>query len=370
MKTSLRAGLRRGAATVELAVSMIFLVPLIMYMVTLQEMFIMKFNGQEGAIQASWDFTVLDYSQAPPMDSGEQGFNGGSVGSMSRLTYCDHSAAYDSYDQPRDCDDQVHHKNMTVHECWIGDSPGSYGGQISCYSAGEPLRPTGAASGAVAQQFGNGGVVNCTSRLGIMNYYLPNSFLNNFRKGKGFDVNTDASGQNKEKMKSRWAFGNDASKQAAGNQDQAHNDKDQATPAGDKSLGSNYWRLARTNHQMLTDPWAVGLVNGGNVQGINPNVPSAFNSGGIYGRIRVAYGTAGQAIRSAERWNQDIQQAGFLNGNSRQDARGDNLDTAAAAFRPNSAEQEFNNHWAAQWSDQRVRSAHGSRGSAYFGLQQ
>lgn len=365
---SLRTQGRRGAATVELAVSMIFLVPLIMYMVTLQEMFIMKFNGQEGAIQASWDFTVLDYSKAAPYDSGERGFVGGSVGGMSRLTYCDHSAAYDSYDQETDCEHQRHHTNMTVHECWIGDDPSSYGGQISCYSAGADLRPTGAAVNAIVQAFGNGGVVNCTSRLGIMNYYLPNSFLNNFRGGQGFGVNSYSQNRDdtkKEKMKSRWAFGNDTSKQAAGNQDQAHNDKDQATPKGNTSAGSNYWRLARTNHQLLTDTWAVGLENGGNVRAVTPG----GGGGAIFQRVAAAYATQGNRLNAARNWNQSMQQA-FLHRMSSLDGVGDEVLTPTAAFRPNDAQQNFNNHWAAQWSDQRVQSAHGSRGSAYFGLQQ
>ncbi|MBE2254043.1 MAG: hypothetical protein IAE78_31235 [Myxococcus sp.] len=348
---------RRGAASVELAVSMIFLVPLIMYMIFLQDMLIMKMNGQEAAVQASWDYAVLDYGSK--VDSYI-------VGRMSRLTYCDHSAAYDSYDQPYDCNDDTHHKAMTAHECWIGTDPAAYGGQVRC-SVSEQLSPSGAATSAVAN-FGQGGVVNCNSRLGIMNYYLPNSFLNNFRGGKGFTVNTDASGTAKKKMDSRWAVGNGA----ASAQDKAHDDRTQATPNGETSLGSNYWRLARTEHAMLVDPWALGLSGGTDpIGGINPDMPSGPNlTNPLYARIRAAYGTASGATDKAEQWNKDIESAGMIKGNSRQDVVGDNLTTAAAAFEPNNAQQEFSNHWAAQWSDSRIQATNNSRQNGYFGLAQ
>lgn len=348
---------RRGAASVELAVSMIFLVPLIMYMIFLQDMLIMKLNGQEAAVQAAWDFTVLDFGSK--IDSHM-------VGKFTRLTYCDHSAAYDSYDQPYDCDDATHHKAMTAHECWIGTDPAKYGGQVRC-SVSEPLSPSGDATSAVAG-FGQGGVVTCNSRLGIMNYYLPNSFLNNFRGGKGFTVNVDASGKQKQKMKSRWAVGNGASS----SQDQAHSDKDQATPNGETSLGSNYWRLARTEHAMLVDPWALGLSGGTDpIGGINPNAPSGpYINNPLYARIRAAYGTASDATDKAEEWNKAIEDEEMLQGKSRQDVIGDNLSTAAVAFEPNSAEQEFSDHWAAQWGDSRVQATNNSRQNGYFGLAQ
>ena len=348
---------RRGAASVELAVSMIFLVPLIMYMIFLQDMLIMKMNGQEAAVQASWDFTVLDFGS--PIDSHM-------IGKFSRLTYCDHSAAYDSYSQPYDCNDVTHHKAMTAHECWIGSDPAKYGGQVRC-SVSEQLSPSGAATSRVAG-FGQGGVVTCNSRLGIMNYYLPNSFLNNFRGGKGFTVNVDASGKQKQRMQSRWAVGNGS----ASGQDQAHTDKDKAEPNGETSLGSNYWRLARTEHSMLVDPWALGLSGGTDpIAAINPNVPSAVNlNNPLYARIRAAYGTASSATDKAEQWNKDIENEEMLQGTSRQDAVGDNLTTAAAAFKPNDAQQDFSDHWAAQWGDSRIQATEGSRQNGYFGLAQ
>lgn len=359
---------RRGAAAVELAVSVIFLVPLIMYMHFLQEMLIMKLNGQEAAVQASWDFTILDYG------SEVRGVADGKYARFSRLTYCDHTAAYDSYDRDYDCEnDSIHHKSMTAHECWIGKDAAKYGGQVRC-NISEPLTPSGAAASAVAG-FGQGGVVTCSSRLGIMNYYLPNSFLNNFRKGKGFTVNEDASGTKKDRQKSRWAGTGgavDLTGGAAPARDDAHGDRNNAKENGETSLGSNYWRLAKTEHAMLVDPWALGLEGGkNNISNINPNVPSAFNNDHpLYARISAAYKTANGALTKGEDWNKAIQNAGMISGNSRQDGQGDNLTTAAAAFKKDDKEQSFNNdHWAAQWGDSRVQQTEGARKSGYFGLE-
>jgi hypothetical protein len=354
----------RGAASVELAVSMIFLVPLIMYMMFLQDMLIMKLNGQEAAVQASWDFATLEYGSAVEADA---------IARFSRLTYCDHTSAYDSYNIQYDCSDQIHHKAMTAHECWIGQNPSGFVGQVRC-GISEKLSPSGDGPRAVAG-YGQGGVVTCSSRLGIMNYYLPNKFLTTFRKGKGFAVNDYSSegggGSNaKKRMQSRWAVGNGS----AASQDKAHTDKDGATPQGDKSQGSNYWRLAKTQHAMLVDPWGLGLQGGKNdIATIQPQIPSAFNlTHPLYARINSAYKAVGKdAIDAAENWNKSIE-GDFIQGNSRQDGQGDNLSTPATAFKKHSAEQEFpgGNHSSSAWTDPRVKSTNGSRQSGYFGLKE
>lgn len=362
---------RRGAAAVELAVSMIFLVPLIMYMFFLQDMLVMKLNGQEAAVQATWDFAVLNYGAQVRDANGDMGAWG--VSRRSRWTYCDHTSAYDSYDQNYDCNDQIHHKAMSAHECWIGND-GSYSGQVYCVFEGEPLSPSGQGASAVAN-FGQGGTVRCYSRLGIMNYYLPNSFLNNFRGGQGFSVNVDSKGVKKLRMDSRWAVGSSGTAKA---QDDAHNDRERGGAggqgvnkgSGETSAGANYWRLARTEHVMLVDPWALTLEGGQNeVSNIDPDA-SPPSGHPLYARISAAYDTKNQAIMQAKSWNQDIQSDGLLNGNSMNDFMGDDLSTAAAAYKQKSAEQNFNSHYAGQWSDPRVQSTNQARQGGYFGLSQ
>lgn len=355
---------RRGAAAVELAVAMIFMVPLIMYMFFLQDMLVMKLNGQEAAVQATWDFTVLNYGAQVRDGDGDTGAWG--VSRRSRWTYCDHTSAYDSYDQGYDCNDQVHHKAMSAHECWIGND-GSYSGQVYCVFEGEPLNVSGGGASAVAG-FGQGGQVRCYSRLGIMNYYLPNSFLNTFRGGKGFTVNVDSTGTQKKRMESRWAVGNSGQPKA---QDDAHNDRTQVNKGGgETSASANYWRLARTEHVMLVDPWALTLEGGQNeIADIDPDSQPP-DGHPLFARIKAAYESKNQAINQAKSWNQDIQSDGLLNGQSLTDFQGDDPSTAAAAFKKQDAEQEFNSHYAGQWSDQRIQQTNQSRQSGYFGLAQ
>ena len=125
---------RRGAAAVELAVLCLVLVPLIMYTMFLAEMFVMKLNGQEGALQAPWDFTLVDFSN--PEKKVE---HDGAIARQSRRTYCDHSAAYNSYNLSYDCTDQNHHSTMTAHECWL-TKPGQ---QVKCARVSQPLTGSG-----------------------------------------------------------------------------------------------------------------------------------------------------------------------------------------------------------------------------------
>lgn len=361
---------RRGAAAVEMAVSMIFLVPLIMYMFFLQDMLAMKLNGQEAAIQAVWDYSVLDMSgqQVSYFDG-----SGGSsqVGKMNRWTYCDHSSAYDSYDVQHDCNDQGHHKPMSAHECWVGTDPGKYGGQVRCSNQGEPLGTASVPAGAKGNA--QGGVVECRSRLGIMNYYLPNKFLTTFRKGDGFSMNTDASGTQKQRFQSRWATGNGGGSGSTtalpggGGQDNAHGDKDQLHPAGEESNGSNYWRLNWTYNQMLVDAWALGLEGGDqDAASIDPNSPS----GPLYDRVQAAYpGAAFGAMAMA--YGGQLVSDSMLNPIALLDGQGDNLMSAQAAFKAKDQPQQFNNsHWAAQGGDQRVQQTYNNRQDGYFGFNQ
>lgn len=363
---------RRGAAAVELAVSMIFLVPLIMYMFFLQDMLVMKLNGQEAAIQAVWDYSVLDMSgqNVSYYDNG----GSGQVGKMNRFTYCDHTAAYDSYSVTQDCSENEsvkHHKAMAAHECWVGQDHGTYGGQVKCYRQGEPLGTAGVPAGAKGNA--QGGLVQCHSRLGIMNYYLPNKFLTTFRKGDGFSMNTDASGKAKRRMDSRWAVGNGGGAGSTtalpggGGQDQAHNDrKNNLEENGNTSLGSNYWRLNWTENWMLVDAWALGLEGGDqDAASIDPNSPS----GPLYDRIQAAY--PGFSTAMAIAYGGQLASDSMLSPAALVDGLGDNLMSAQAAFKAKDQPQQFNNsHWAAQGGDQRVQNTYTNRQDGYFGFNQ
>lgn len=339
----------RGAAAVELAVTCIVVVPLLMYMVFLQDMLVMKLNGQEAAAQAPWDFILQDY---------DQGFQANDVARMSRLTYCDHSSAFDSYDRGYDCDDQVHHKAMTAHECWIVQG----GQQVTCAISPVSVGHGGDGVQALKDTFVKGGLLTCSARLGIMNYYLPNLFMPNFIERKGSRAGAEA-GWTKQKMQSRWANGNGPTS----TQDNAHSDGPQKTTAsGDSSTTANYWRLAPTRVSMLVDTYAL-FHEGGQVgvQTVNPG----DRGGPLYRRVDAVYQVVGRdALPRAAAVRGQLSR--FVSGAAAQDGQGDDPRTPEVAFRKNSPPQPFGpaRHWAAGWEDRAERTNAG-RQDGYWGQQ-
>jgi hypothetical protein len=71
-----RSGSRRGASTVEVALSMIMLVPLALYAIYAGESFLAATRAQEAEITASWDATAYrlhDYLEGQDYESGPDG---------------------------------------------------------------------------------------------------------------------------------------------------------------------------------------------------------------------------------------------------------------------------------------------------------
>ncbi len=167
---------RRGAATVETVVTMIALLPIIFYALFLEDLVYYKMENQEPTIVAGWDFTV----------PGNIDSDGSNIGGLNRLKYCDHEAAFDSFDQPYDCDDGTHHKAMAAHQCWI--IPGA--DQVRCNEGSDGLQSnvgtqffgSTKASGFYSSFYGQAGksavgMNVCTAHLGVMNYFLPQKMI-------------------------------------------------------------------------------------------------------------------------------------------------------------------------------------------------
>ncbi|MCA2978989.1 MAG: hypothetical protein INH41_25795 [Myxococcaceae bacterium] len=374
---------RRGAAAVELAVLCLVLVPLIMYAIFLGEMFQMKLNGQEAAIQAPWDFTLVDFS-----NPSKKVDHNGSIARQSRRTYCDHSAAFNSYDVKYDCADH-HHTSFTAHECWL-TRPGQ---QVKCTIADTPLTGSGDLLEVVSKSFPSGGVVSCTSRLGIMNYYLPNKFLENF---------TTVQVTQKKRMTSRWA-GRGASR---GKED-AHGDAKSNTGAaegggapgqgsGDSSASRNFFSLAPTDLRMMTDSWAVTHMYDGQ-KGIadldqdkverdpaamgravkSPRVPSdrpeEAGEHPVYDRIAKSFWKLNaQGLQKSNDFHGSMQD--FLHSDSQEDrpgigrrpdrGNGDYMSTPSMRFEKNvNPQRGARGGFAAGWGDSRNN---GQRGSDYW----
>jgi hypothetical protein len=376
---------RRGGAAVELAVLCLILVPLIMYAIFLGEMFQMKLNGQEAAVQAPWDFTLVDFSN--PSKKVE---HDGAIARQSRRTYCDHSAAYNSYSISYDCQDDNHHTSFTAHECWL-TKPGQ---QVQCNITDRPLTGSGEMMGVISGSFPSGGVVGCSSRLGVMNYYLPNKFLENF---------TTVNVSEKRRMTSRWAGqGGGGGGGGGGGAEDAHGDaKNNTGPgngggSGGSSASLNFFSLGRTEVRMMTDSWAVTHMNNGDtgINDIDPNSiernpaalgravqspqvpsddPAEAGEHPVYDRVaKTFWKVNAQGLQNSNDWHNSMTD--FLHSDSQEDqpnigrrpdrGNGDHMSTPSMRFQKAvNPQRGAGGAFAAGWGDSRNN---GTRGSDYW----
>jgi hypothetical protein len=171
LRRSRRGALRRGAATVELALSMIAFIPIFLYALFLDDLLRFGLDAQEAALSTVWDLTVQDWAEGSD--------NVGSVQHNARLMYCDHESGTDSYDQATDCDGEAHHEKvaLTSHPCWLNTGAK----QVECTG---PDKNVGAMNVLIESgyesEFNKGGMVRCEARIGVQNYMLPQSFLPEF----------------------------------------------------------------------------------------------------------------------------------------------------------------------------------------------
>ncbi|WP_426747973.1 hypothetical protein VZQ01_12965 [Myxococcus faecalis] len=185
---------RRGAAAVETALCMLVIIPVFMYALFVDDLLRHTLDSQETALSTIWDYAVQDYPtkpKNPPPEGGAEepfyGFNGAQY--YARLQYCDHESGLDSFGPGKgpECEnDEGHHAEVTAHACWL--NPGAQ--QVQCTlnqadpNGGGGGGPAGAYNVTLHQaymdDFGKGGVIRCSARLGVQNYLLPRTFLQDF----------------------------------------------------------------------------------------------------------------------------------------------------------------------------------------------
>ncbi|MCP3137495.1 hypothetical protein [Pyxidicoccus xibeiensis] len=171
---------RRGAASVEMALTMIVFVPVFLYALFLDDLQRHSMDVQEAVVSTLWDFTGQDYSGTSTESIAAR------VQSPARLTYCDHEAGLDSFDPSTpECQEgrTDHHETVAVagHVCWMHRG----GEQITCEG---PQRDVGALPEATYALYGDehqrlGGMFVCRARAGVANYLLPEGFLQEFSRG-------------------------------------------------------------------------------------------------------------------------------------------------------------------------------------------
>ncbi len=224
----------RGAAAVELALSMLVIIPVFLYSLFLDDLLRHALDAQETALSTVWDYVVQDYAKAP--QGGEKFAGFGMVQGYARLTYCDHESGIDSFEtgpQPRECgDEEIHHQEVVSHACWL--NPGSQ--QVEC-----TLNAGGAEVGAYGvsmhqsymDEYGKGGLIRCSARIGVQNYLLQRSVFAQF---------------------SKVDLAKDKQDRGAGVHNNARGGTYQADPGG---VAGNVYLLPWERLSVLTDTWAL-----------------------------------------------------------------------------------------------------------------
>ncbi len=187
---------QRGAAAVETAISMIFIVPIFMYSLFMDDLLRYRLDLQEAVLSTPWDFTTQNFN---PEAQGNKTDYLVAVQHHARLMYCDHESGIDSFngesDSP-DCSGETHHTSMISHVCWLNGNAK----QITC---GKPQIEVGASGNKLYGSYQethdpNGGLVVCSGKEIVENYLLPRVFLPEFSQYTG------SSGQDGELSKENW----------------------------------------------------------------------------------------------------------------------------------------------------------------------
>lgn len=339
--------LRRGQATVELAVLMIVLLPLIFYTLFLEDLLQYNLDWQEAVVTPPWDYAFVDYTatsadtaatqqtddgDAPAAPAVSTNYDG-LVQHTNRLTFCDHSSAYDSFNRDYDCDDKTHHQALAAHQCWLVRGAK----QVTCGTDGNVGR-------LISPEFdkNNGGLSSCSAKLGVQNYFIIH----------------------------KWALGNgnNAYDEKGGGQ-VAHNfAKDNGGNVHSNARGgssSNAWVFGeRTSDSfgVLFDPWALNQL-----ASLSPDAPKPGHK--LYDRVNTYYVLKGAiAAGKASDFLSKIGQEHLINSAKAgvDGMFGDTPITPGVAYDPEHT-RTFSDHYASAWSDDCQRQTYGNRTDKYFG---
>ena len=172
----------RGSATVEMAISMLVIVPIVLYALFLDDLLRFRLDAQEAAVSSVWDFTVRNYQQGrTDKPSGKITQDSQVVQNVDRLVFCDHSSAFDTFKASQDCDDPRHHQAVAGHACWL--IKGSE--QVTCRRASATLGFNTMGIGlstSFAKKYNRGGFFTCEARESVLNYLIPKKFMSQFTK--------------------------------------------------------------------------------------------------------------------------------------------------------------------------------------------
>lgn len=324
----------RGQAAVELSLTMLLIVPIFLYYLFLEDLLRHKLTLQEVVVSTPWDYVGVDYER----------FDGDvdtQMGNFARLSWCDHSSAYNSYDKAFECGDDDpdrHHKAVSAHVCWLVQEDGQGQNQVRCDR--QPDVATGyfgiiPGTDEFKSSVNKGGAIHCTAYTGVMNMFLPQKIFSSFT-----NVDTTRTEYLQgEKVHDHYGIS-----------------------------AQNVYRLTRQHFTVLHDPWAQTSVA----------AVSAPGSGVLQERTQHIYGhwmglvfgflpSLNFFMRGMQnRLISPIAMPLFDSPFS------DNLMEANVSFSP-SAGGQIDNHYASPWMDWQndpVKTTYDNRGRFYLGATQ
>lgn len=160
----------RGAATVEMALSLLLIVPLFLYTVFMGDLLNYGMDQQEAVDSSPWDATLV--IQTHNYKSIET-----AIQHNDEKMFCDHESGIEITNAV-DCSGTAHHLgHFASHQCWLN----KYAQQIACVrdaSVGQFKDPS-------FKQYAsnhNGGMITCSGREVVENYLIPKTFLQSFSK--------------------------------------------------------------------------------------------------------------------------------------------------------------------------------------------
>lgn len=178
---------QRGQAMVETVVALIVLIPIFLYALFLDDLLRHYLDQQEAVNSTVWDLTTMDYHKGKTKTFGTK------AGEFAELMFCDHTSAYSSWTR-NDCEDSGsdgHHQALGAHVCWMVN-----GGKLPRCKLINKTFGQGYSHNTVSgfgSAFTTGGQYECSGRLGVSNYLIPQDLFSQFSQ-------VDAIGKKKMKQ--------------------------------------------------------------------------------------------------------------------------------------------------------------------------
>lgn len=302
---------------------MIVLVPIVFYTLFLDDLLRHRLDLMESVVSSPWDFAAID----------QQENKGENIDGLERLSWCDHTLTYNSYDNGYECDNNVHHKAFTAHVCWIVEG----GQQVECNTN------SGTAKVDDNADWNGGGMTTCSARAGVFNYFIVNNIF-----GGAFS-NTDMVSSDKTKgVKLTGA---------------AHSHYNEAA--------SNIFMLEKQQFAVLHDTWAMKTPD---------NIDASFDFlpdfGALFGgtktfksRVKKVYDDNAK-FDDANDFFDKLEDEDLIDSGAKDDGMGDDPSTLHMSFNssPGNGFGLIKKHTSSAYSDSRVSGTHSARQNSYFGV--